>query len=168
MTKVLLVVPPYDYNDRQLVIISNVLTQQKVDFIAVNSTGQSSKGQYGTMLTPQTNFYQVSSKDFDAVIFIGGNGAVAYEHNRRALQLAKEFFEAGKVVGAIGLSPSILVYADILKGKRATGRPTERDIINSTALYTGAPIEIDGKIITAISTAVATEFARAVIDAARR
>lgn len=161
----MLVIPPYDFNDKQLAIIGGTLAKSGVQITVVNSTGQAAKGEHGSTVMPHGNIYHVNSADFDGVIFIGGIGSAAYHHNRRALQLAKEFADAGKPVGAIGLSPTILANAHVLRGKRATARPTERDAINALGLYTGAPVEVDGNIITAASTAHASEFTVAFITA---
>ncbi len=168
MTRVLVVVAPYDFNDKQLVIITSMLLKANIEVMIVNSTGQATKGERGSVITPHGDFYHVDSKSFQGIIFIGGTGAAAYITNRRALQLAKEFFEAGKPVGAIGLSPTILAHAQIIRGKRVTARPTERDVMSMYGQYTGAPVETDGNIITASSTGHTTEFMDAFIAAMKR
>lgn len=168
MPRVLIIVPPYDYNDTQLLAISEALAKEQIQMMVANSTGQPSKGEHGSTLVPDADFYHVDSANFDGAVFIGGTGSSAYQHNRRAQQLAREFFEAGKPVAAIGLSPTILANAQILRGKRATGRPTERDAINALGTYTGAPVEVDGNIITALSTVHVAEFATAIIRALKR
>ncbi|MBU5557585.1 MAG: DJ-1/PfpI family protein [Candidatus Aenigmatarchaeota archaeon] len=165
--RVLIVIAPYDFNDRQLAIISSTLSKAGLQLTVVNSTGQAAKGEQGNIVTPHSSFYHVESRDFDAIIFIGGAGSSVYRHNRRALQLVHEFFAAGKPVAAIELAPPILAAAHILRGRRATARPTERDDINAFGLYTGAPVEVDGNIITAQSTAHAAEFAVAILNALR-
>ena len=168
MVKLLIVIPPYDFNDKQLVIITSILLKAGAQVMIANSTGQPAKGERGSIVTPNADFYHVSTIDFNGIIFIGGVGSVAYDHNRRALQLAKEFYDAGKVVAAIGLSPTILANAHILNGKRATARPTERDVINGVGLYTGAPVESDGNIITALSTGFSQEFTETILKALKR
>lgn len=165
MPRILLVIAPYDFNDKQLAIVASMLIKAGAQIVISNSTGQTAKGERGSVIRPDADFYHVDSRDFDGIVFIGGIGSAAYQHNRRAHQLAKEFFEAGKIVGAIGLSPTILASAQILGGKRTTGRPTERDMLNAMGQYTGAPVEVDGNIITALSTAYSAEFTNSIIMA---
>jgi protease I len=131
----------------------------------VNATGQPGRGMYGSTIVPHASFYHVDSKNFDAIIFIGGPGSATYQQNRRAQQLCREFNTAGKPVAAIDIAPVILAAAHILQGKRATARPTEREIINQLGTYTGSPVEIDGNIITASSSAHVNQLASAVIRA---
>jgi protease I len=133
-----------------------------------NSSGQPTKGAHGMLVTPHASFYHIDSADYDAVVFVGGAGASYYFHNRRALQLAREFYNAGKPTAAIDIAPSILANAHILRDRKATARPTERANIMALGLYTGAPIEIDENIITAASSAHVDELADAVIAALRR
>lgn len=64
--------------------------------------------------------------DFDAIVFIGGRGAVEYYERDVAHSLINEFYEKGKIVSAICLSPSILANAGVLGGKRATAYISEK------------------------------------------
>ena len=73
--------------------------------------------------------------------------------------------EDEKVVAAICIAPSILVNAGILNGRRATAFPSERDNINAVGTFTGKPVEVDGKIITANGPEAAAEFGKKIADA---
>lgn len=166
--RILLVIAPEDFSERELLALQETFGREGAQMAVVNGTGQPGRGMYGAVVNPQSNFYDIDSRDFDAIIFIGGPGAAVYSHNRRALQLAREFNAAGKPVAALDVAPSILANADILHGRRATARPTERNIINVMGTYTGAPVEVDGNIITASSSVNAAELAAAVIAALRK
>ena len=166
--RILVVIAPYDFSERELVSLLQVFGREGAQTAVVNDTGQAGKGLHGQIVTPHGSFYHVNSADFDAIVFVGGPGAAAYSHNRRALQLVHEFNAAGKPVAALDVAPSILANAHILLNRRATARPTERDAINAFGIYTGAPVEVDGNIITASSSAHAGELANALVAALRR
>ena len=104
-----------------------------------------------------------------AVVFVGGSGAQKYYSNERALTIAREAYEKGKVLGAICIAPGILAKAGVLKGKNATiwdsGSGEFVKILEENgAIYTGMNVEIDGNIITANGPHAAQGFAEAIIE----
>lgn len=92
---------------------------------------------------------EVNPEDYNAVAFIGGPGSRVYFHDATAHQIAKAFYESGKVTAGICAAPSILANAGLLEGKTATCWPSEAENLkNHGANYTGSPVEQDGLIIT--------------------
>jgi protease I len=163
--KVLMVIAPIDFRDEEYFETRKVLEEFGNKITVANSTGQPSKSMFGKIVRPDKTIYDVNEKDFDAVVFVGGSGTKVYFDNQQALSLAKEFNKSGKVVAAICIAPTILVNADILNGKNATCFPSERDNINAVGSYTGKPVEVDGKIITANGPLAAKEFGKKIAEA---
>ena len=63
-------------------------------------------------------------------------------------------------------APAILAKAGILKGRNATVYPTGVDYLKECSVsYTGKPVEIDGRIITASGPDAAGEFGRELVRA---
>jgi len=109
---------------------------------------------------------QLRVEDYDAIIFIGGPGAVEYAANPAALNLAREAVRQRKILAAIDTAPTILANAGVLTGIRATSFLSERNrLILSGAIYTGIPVEQDRLIITGSGPAASIQFGRAVADA---
>jgi protease I len=162
--KVLMVIAPIDFRDEEYFETRKVLEEFGNKITVANSTGQPSKSMFGKIVRPDKTIYDVNEKDFDAVVFVGGSGTKVYFDNQQALSLAKEFNKSGKVVAAICIAPTILVNADILNGKNATCFPSERDNINAVGSYTGKPVEVDGKIITANGPLAAKEFGKKIAE----
>ena len=160
-----MVIAPNDFRDEEFFETKEILEKSNIDVTVVNSTGQPSKSMFGKIVTPDKNFYDIDEKNFDAIVFVGGTGTTAYHNHKRALELAKEFYDSGKVVAAICIAPTILVNAGILDGKKATAYPSERNNINTVGTYTGNDVEIDGKIITASGPQAAVEFGKAIVEA---
>ena len=122
-----MVIAPNDFRDEEFFETKEILERSNIDITVVNSTGQPSKSMFGKIVTPDKNFYDVYAKDFDAIVFVGGSGATAYHRHKRALGLAKEFYDSGKVVSAICIAPTILVNAHVLNGKKGfNGNCTKR------------------------------------------
>lgn len=161
--KVLMVIAPNDFRDEEFFQTKEILEKSNIDVTVVNSTGQPSKSMFGKIVTPDKNFYDIDSKDFDAVVFIGGSGTAVYHNHKRTLELAKEFYNSGKIVAAICIAPTILVNAGILDGKKATSWPSEKNNINNVGTYTGKIVEVDGKIVTGSGPQASAEFGKTLV-----
>jgi len=107
-------------------------------------------------------------KDFDALVFAGGNGATRYFDDEKAHEVIINAFNQGKVIAAICIGPAILALAGILKGKKATvwhndmNKSLIKQLQDKGAIFEDLPVVIDGNIITANGPAAAKEFADAV------
>ncbi len=109
---------------------------------------------------------QLSVDDYDAIIFLGGPGAVEYVANPLALNLAQEAVRNRRILAAIGTAPTILANAGVLTGVRTTSLLSERNrLILVGALYTGMAVEEDRMIITGRDSGAAMQFGRNVADA---
>ena len=119
----------------------------------------------------QTSLTGLHVEDYDAIVYIGGSGTPIVRADNHSIKIAQEAFEKGKVIGAICWSPTILAKAGILKGRNATVWNGDDDEFNMTtpeylteqgAKYTGKPVTIDGKIITADGPSSAQGYAEAI------
>jgi protease I len=165
MGKVLMIIAPADFRDEEYFDTRKSLEDAGNIVTVANSTGQPSKSKFGKIVNPDKNFYDVDTRAFDAIVFVGGAGSAQYFDNKRALDLVREFNEDEKVVAAICIAPSILANAGILNGRRATAFPSERDNINAVGNFTGRPVEVDDKIITANGPEAAVEFGKKIAEA---
>ena len=103
--------------------------------------------------------------DFDAIIFVTGAGTIEYAGRPLIANIITETVRKGKVLGAIGIAPSLLADAGVLAGVRATSLLSERDrLIQAGAIYTGAPVERERYIITAAGPQAATQFGRTIAN----
>lgn len=106
-----------------------------------------------------------ASKDFDALVFVGGPGTETYLHDKNAHKLAWDFYNSGKLVTAICWAPAILANAGLLVGKKATVWPgAKEDLCNGNCIYQENGITVDGRIITASGPEEAEEFARKIVE----
>ncbi len=102
---------------------------------------------------------EVKAENFDAVIFVGGQGMVPLVRDERLTSLARQFYNAGKITTAICIAPMVLANAGLLKNKKATvWQGAQSDFVKCGAIYTGNNVEIDGKIITANGPGAAGKF----------
>jgi protease I len=163
--KVLMIIAPMDFRDEEYFDTRKVLEESGAEITVANSTGQASKSMFGKIVNPDKNFYDIDSKDYDAIVFVGGQGTPVYFDNKQAQNLAKEFNNSGKIVAAICIAPVILARAGILSGKKATVFPSGKNDINAVGTYTGSSVEKDGNIITGSGPEAANEFGRRIVEA---
>ncbi len=109
----------------------------------------------------------VEADDYDALVLPGGvANPDKLRTNEDAVQLVRDFMEAGKPVAAICHGPWLLAEADVLRGRRVTSWPSIRtDLRNAGAEVVDAQVTVDGNLITSRKPDDVPAFSRAVIEA---
>ncbi len=157
--KVLLIIAPENFRDEEYFKTKDVLDSKGIATITASAGTGEIRGMLGGTVTPDKTLDDVSVDEYDAVVFVGGTGAAAYFNDSKALNIAKQAYEKGKVLAAICIAPSILANAGILQDKSATSYPSEQgNLENRGAKYTGEQVTSDGKIITGKGPEAATRF----------
>ena len=161
---VALVIAAKMFRDEEYQIPKEILEQAGVQVITVCSTLDEATGKLGLKVKPDRRLEELEVGQADALIFVGGGGSEQYFNDPAAHGLARDFAEQGKIIGAICIAPVILANAGLLKGKKATVFPDGRnDLENNGAIYTGNPVEIDGRLITGNGPGAAAEFGRGIL-----
>jgi protease I len=108
------------------------------------------KGKHGIPLVPTIKLKNLKVSEYDAVIVPGGlEGPDRVRQQPIAVAFVRSMFEKGKLVSSICHGPWVLASAEILKGKKATCYiGMKDDLIHAGAIYTGAPVTVDGNLIT--------------------
>lgn len=165
--KVLLVIADRDFQDEEYEITRKVLEGRGVKVEVASVLPGEARGAKGTLVKPQVLLDDVKYYNYDAVVFIGGEGARRLSEHEKATKLAKD--AEYKVLGAIGLAPLILANAGVLKGKRVTSaHPLAGPVRAKEAVYSGKELEVDGKVITASDARYAEHFGNAILQALQR
>ncbi len=104
-------------------------------------------------------------EDFDALILPGGvRNPDQLRTNKAAIALIRAFADAGKPVAAICHGPWLLIEADLLRGRTATGWASIRtDLRNAGANVVDEPAVTDGNIVTSRKPDDVPAFTEAVI-----
>jgi len=163
---VVMIIASRDFRDEELQEPMSVLEARGAQVTIACSVLGEVTGAKGMKVTPDILVDQVNVEDYHAVIFVGGPGATEYWDDPKAHSIAKETVAAGKVLGAICIAPVTLANAGVLDGKRATVFSSEKGKLEATGVtYTGADVEVDGKIITGNGPNAATKFGEAIAQA---
>ena len=110
---------------------------------------------------------KLSILDYDALVFIGGPGALKYLDNDRSYRIIQDAVMHNIAVGAICSATRILAKAGALVSKNATGWNEDgmlQDVFEKHGvLYSDDPVVIDGLCITAQGPEVAEPFAHGLL-----
>jgi protease I len=164
--KVALIVAERGFQDEELFETSRVLNAAGVVTIVVSSRTGPVTGMLGKTAQASVALTQLRVDDVDAVVFVGGTGAVEYVANPVAQGVARDTLAKGKILAAISVAPTVLANAGLVKGVRMTALETERDaLVKAGAIFTGNTIERDRLLITANGPLVSTLFGQAIVEA---
>lgn len=164
--KALMIIAPSRFRDEELFETKEVLENGGVEITIASKGVKKSTGMLGRIATVNKDISEVNVKDYNAVIFIGGQGASVYFNDKTVLGIAKKAYGSGKIVAAICIAPVILANAGLLKGKRATSFSSEKNtLVSKGALVSVNGVESDGKLITAEGPSHATEFGEMILKA---
>jgi protease I len=163
--KVLMVIAPENFRDEEYFHTRESIEKAGLD-VTVASTAKQAISSIDKETVDVDILLDEATKDYEAIVFVGGGGAKIYLHDEKVLKLAREFYDDGKIVAAICIAPAILVNAEILKDKTATSWEGVREDIEAAGnTYTGDSVTIDGNIITGNGPHSGYEFGEAIANA---
>ena len=150
--KILMVLAPSDFRDEEYLLPREEFEKANAD-VMTSSVIDIAVGRFGCEEEIDIQLKEAAAENFDAIFWVGGGGCLEYMTNEDARALAGEFFLQKKVTGAICAAPRLLLAWRLLEGKRVTGWNSDNNLeklaIQGGAIYTGADVEVDGKILTA-------------------
>lgn len=162
--KVVMIVAGKDFKDEEYFVPRQILEEKGTEIkTASNKSGQAS-GVSGNEVKVDLLVSEINPGDFDAIVFIGGPGALDNLDNEVSYGLSRKTIEEGKILAAICISPVILAKSGVLQGKQATVWSSVLDksavkILKERGVrYFDEKVMIDGQIITANGPEAAQEF----------
>lgn len=168
--KALLIVSFRNYQDIELNETKKALDQAKISVTVASSNKGEARGKLGGKVNIDISLDQVNVNDYDAIVFIGGPGAINYTKNEDALKIAREAKNSDKLIGAICIAPAILAKAGILSNKKSTIWTSEEDrssikfLEEGGAEFINQDVVVDGKIVTACGPSAAPKFGKAIAE----
>ena len=164
--KAVMLIAHQGFQDDEFVVPKKILEQNGINVTVASTDLGMAAGMNGMKVKPDILVNNLETGDFDAVVFVGGSGAMQHINDKAFHKVAIDAVFSNKIVGAICIAPAILAKAGVLEGKNMTVHPSGVDYLKGcTASYTGRPVEIDGRIITASGPEAAKAFGMALVRA---
>ncbi len=157
-----------DFEDRELTGPLEALQNAGATVVVVGPVaGADYRGKRnGTIIRAETAAGAARIKDFDAVVVPGGYAPDKMRLRHAMVDLVRDAMEAGKPVAAICHAPSLLISANVLRGRTLTCWPSIAiDVKNAGGLYVDKPVVEDGNLITSRKPDDVPMFSDAIIRA---
>jgi protease I len=157
-----------DFEDRELTGPLEALQSAGATVVVVGPVaGAEYRGKRnGTIVRAETAAGAARIKDFDAVVVPGGYAPDKMRLRHAMVDLVRDAMEAGKPVAAICHAPSLLISANVLRGRTLTCWPSIAiDVKNAGGLYVDKPVVEDGNLITSRKPDDVPMFSDAIIRA---
>lgn len=162
--KICLVVAFRGFKDEEYFTPKAILEQAGFEVVTASDKKGVAIGADGGETESEIELKDLHPDQFDAILFIGGPGALDHLDNEESYRVIRETVDKNKLLGAICISPSILAKAKALVGKKATvwtsplNKSPVRILEENGAIYQNENVVVDGKVITANGPQAAQEF----------
>lgn len=163
--RILMIVAPQNFRDEELFVPKRMFEDAGAKVIISSKGVNEAVGIGGARVKVDVDLSEVDVQEYDAIVFVGGVGALSYVGDPVVRKIVLEANSTGKIVAAICVAPAILAEAGILNGKNATVWPQwEYMLREHGANYVHRSIVRDGNIITAFGPTAAEEFAEEIAE----
>lgn len=124
------------YEEIEALTVVDLLRRVQIEAVCVSIDNQKMvEGAHGINVEMDANIDEVNFDEFDMLVCPGGMpGTRNLEACTKLTSKIREFYEGGKLVGAICAAPMIFGHMGILKGKKA-------------CIFPGMESELDGAVV---------------------
>jgi protease I len=111
----------------------------------------------------------VKADDYDAIVLPGGQiNPDLLRVEKKALDLIKSFYNAGKTVAAVCHAPWLLIETGIAQGRRMTSyKSIKTDVINAGGRWEDSEVVADQGVVTSRNPGDLEAFSKKIIEEVR-
>lgn len=167
--KIAMIIAFKDFKDEEYLIPRGILEEAGAEIKVVSDELGNASGVDGEEAKVDIKLHDLDVSEFDAVVFVGGPGALDHLDNQDSYRIAEDAVSQNKILAAICISPVILAKAGVLQNKKATvwtdalNKGPKKILEENGAEFQDKNVVIDGNIITANGPKAAGEFGKAII-----
>lgn len=106
-------------------------------------------GKHGYVAVSDMEYGDVNPADYELLILPGGSAPERVRLREDAIDVARTFFDKGKVIAGIGHGAQVLISAGVLSGRSITCSAAIRDDVRAAgAAYRDEAVVVDETLIT--------------------
>jgi protease I len=156
-----------EFEDAELIYPYYRLQEAGLEVCLVASEANKTyKGKRGISVISNLSPKNLNINEYDVIIIPGGRAPDKMRVNEELVNLIKEAFNKGKIIGAICHGPQMLIEADVIKGRKVTGyKSIATDLKNAGAKFIDEQVVVDGNIITSRKPEDLPYFCKEVLNA---
>ncbi|MFA5009083.1 MAG: DJ-1/PfpI family protein [Candidatus Paceibacterota bacterium] len=153
MKKAAIVIAFKEFRDEEYFYPKEILESNGIKIDTFSNESGLAIGRFGGEAKSK-NLDDLDINDYDAIIFVGGSGAIRFLDNEKSYDLIKKAENKNKIIAAICIAPIILAKAGVLKNKKAVAWSSSLDkssieiIKKNQGIYEENQVVVDGNIIT--------------------
>lgn len=135
------------------------LLEEDVEVDVATPGGRDIQGKVGYSFSADLAIEDADHGDYSHLLIPGGRSPERLRLQEGAVELVREFWDAGKFVSAVCHGPQLLISAGVLDGVQATCYPSiADDVRNAGARYVDEAVVVDGKLVTSRRPADLPDF----------
>ncbi len=166
--RVLIILAANNFRDEEYLETKKILEKDGIEILTASRGVKFATGKFGAKVKIDLDIEKVNSKNFLALIFIGGSGSLVYKDDENIFKLINEFNRENKLICAICIAPIILANSGILKDKKASVWNVDEDqsriFLEKEIKFSPDSCSVDGNIITANGVDASKEFAKEILN----
>ncbi|MBN1755860.1 type 1 glutamine amidotransferase [bacterium] len=160
-----LIISANGFEDMELFYPIYRFREEEIEFDLASFKNERIRGMRGYMAEVTITLEDVKPEEYNLLFLPGGKAPQGLRKNHIVKEIARHFFQAEKPVAAICHGPQILISAELLKGRKATGYFKTRDELEEAGVeYLNQSVVVDGNLITSRNPADLPYFFREVIN----
>ncbi len=158
MGQVLIYLAP-GFEETEAITTIDLLRRATIEVTVAGLKQKTITGSHGITVVCDADHESVDPDEYEYLILPGGQpGTNNLKADPQVIKSIQNFAEKGKLIGAICAAPTVLEKANVVKNRRVTSYPSERQVFTSSK-YEEQPVVRDQNIVTSRGVGTAIEFA---------
>ncbi len=125
------------------------LIEEGANVVIIGLNTQTVRGKHGLEMTPDVGIEEAPKAEaLDGLVIPGGWAPDKLRRNQAVLQLVRDMYEQGKIIGTICHGGWVPISAGIMQGHKATGSTgIKDDITNAGGIWVNEPAFREGNLV---------------------
>ena len=135
MAKVLVLLAP-GFEEVEAVTVIDLLRRAEISVTVAGLKTDQIEGSHKIEIKTDANFQDIDPEDYDVLVLPGGQpGTYNLASNAWVIETIRAFDRQKKLIAAICAAPTVLNKSGILKNRRVTSFPSEKDFFNRALIH---------------------------------